>query len=243
MGAVFLVVALLTTAWDPDQFEPHQKPQSGAFLALIQQTHLLHFFVAIFLVGVGGSAGIQYIGPFVDYQGLSEFYFGSLWVVGVGTEIVLTFTLHSWIRKVGFQRMVTLGLLAEGLRWVGMSMAGAPWLYLTLFAFHGPAVVGIFFASAMYLDSQCSESIRSTAQTCLMVSLSGGHIAGYWLASQLVASYSMLPRAEAIQVAFLAFGGIALLASFYCGLMVTPEEPEPLAAPAGAEEALQPAGK
>lgn len=163
-GGFFFFIALACSAWDERQFDLHERPPMRSIGALLRDRNLIHMFVSMFLIGIGASAGIQYFGPFVDYRGHSEFFYGTLWMVGITTEILLALTLHRWIRRVGFKRMLVLGLAAEGIRWTCMAYAGSAWMYLVLFTLHGPAVVGIFFAAAMYIDAACRESVRSTAQ-------------------------------------------------------------------------------
>lgn len=63
-------------------------------------------------------------------------------------------------------------------------------------------MIGVFFASAMYLDAECEESVRASAQAMIYFSFMTGQVTGFLLSSAMVDFYSYLPRAQAIQSAF-----------------------------------------
>lgn len=212
-AGIFYFITILTTFWDENHFERHVKPEFDSFLNLFRNPNMVIFYLSIFCVSIGASAGIQYLGPYVGHRGLSERFFSTLWLVGVSVEIICTYNLHRFAQTIGLKYTVLLGFAAEFIRWFGMSMVDAPGLIIALNCFHGPAVLGVLFASAMYLDAECEESIRSTAQAMLYFSFVSGQVTGYILASALVNHYSYLPRYEAIQNSFFWFSLFALFAA------------------------------
>ena len=219
----FYLIAIFFTFWNEQHFERHSQPEFQAFLILIRNRNLLVFYLSIFCLAIGASAGIQYIGPYVGHRGLSERFFSTMWMVGVSMEILLTFNLNHLVRQVGLKPIVICGFAAEFIRWGGMSWLQAPGWILVCNALHGPAVLGVFFASAMYLDNECEESIRSTAQALHYFSFVSGQVTGYILASLLVDHYHFLPRAEAIQSSFFWFSLFALGAAFLGVIFLHPE--------------------
>ncbi|MGI6455730.1 MAG: MFS transporter [bacterium] len=213
-ACLFYLIAFLSTFWDETQFERHHKPQTSEFLRLFQNPNLLILYGCIFLTSVGMSGGLQYIGPYVGYQGYSEFFYSSIWFIGVGSEVLLSFWLHSLVKRFGLKPIIIFGFMAEGTRWLGISLLHHPAFIEFFYTFHGPSVIGVFFASAMYLDSECDESIRSTAQTLLYFSHMLGQVTGFLGGSLLVNYYTgYLPRIQAIQYAFFWFGVTGWLAS------------------------------
>ncbi len=207
--------AIFCTFWDESQFERHHKPQFRNFVTFFRNRNLMVFYLSIFCTSIGASAGIQYIGPYIGHRGLSERFFSTLWLVGVSMEILLTFNLHHIARWIGLKYTVVMGFASEFFRWGGISLFDAPGWILAFNGLHGPAVLGVFFASAMYLDSECEESVRSTAQALLYFSFVSGQVTGYLLASTLVNHYSYLPRAEAIQSSFFWFSLFALTGALF----------------------------
>jgi len=129
------------------------------------------------------------------------------------------------VRRIGLKKTIALGLGCEGLRWTGIWFFDAPLLIQIFYGLHGPAVIGLFFASAMFIDRQCEPSIRSTAQSMLFFSVVFGKVTGFLGGSFLVRLYSDLPRADAIQSSFLWFGVFAFLGSIIFAVFV-PREPK-----------------
>lgn len=226
LGAIFYLAALCTTFWDVKQFEPHHRPPMKSFLTLIKTPNLLHFYFSLFCLGLGAAGGIQYIGPYIGLRGYSEWFFSSLWAVGVGTEIILTWYLHAIIKRFGLKTIIVCGIASECIRWTGMGLTQIPYLYYLIFTMHGTAVIGNFFAAAMYIDSECDESVRSTAQTLMYFSFVSGQFSGYILSSQIVQSVGSLwslDRADAIQTSFFAFGAICAFGALWAFLFVKKE--------------------
>lgn len=222
-ACIFYLITLLCTFWDEEHFEKHNKPQMRNFLDLIRNRNLLIFYLSIFFSSISASAGLQYIGPYMGHRGLSERFFSIFWLVGVSMEILLTYNMHHLIRSLGLKFLVVSGFASEFIRWCGISFSHAPGLILVCNLLHGFAVMGTYFASAMYLDHECKENVRSTAQALLYFFSVFGQVTGYILGSMLVNHYSgFMPRAEAIQSCFLWFSLFALTATLFAASFLQP---------------------
>ena len=225
-GCGFILAAFCCTFWDETQFEKQERPPLHSFLELGKKWNLVALYVSIFFVSMGSSAGFQYLGPYVGNRGFSEMFYSSLWLIGVSAEVMLSLMLQKIIRKVGLRRIMIIGFLADAFRWVGLSQANSPYALMALSSLHGPVVIGLFFVSAIYIDSQCDRNIRSTAQTLIFFSIFSGQISGYIMGSAIVSSYTELVRSLAIQHGFFWFGIASLLGAVVCALFVTPEQPK-----------------
>ncbi|MEW6233949.1 MAG: MFS transporter [Candidatus Omnitrophota bacterium] len=225
MGSLFYIAALCFTRWDDSLFERHTKPGFRSFRRLAGDINLIFFLLSLFFVGMTFTSEILYIGPYIGRLGLSEFFFSTMWLIGVGVEIVFTYNLARVVRFTGLKTMIFWGMAAEGIRWLGISLFPSPYAILIFSTLHGPAVLGIFFVTAMYLDSECEESVRSTAQSLLYLAIQGGQITGFILGSFIVDFYSDLPRVEAIRHGFFWFGFNAVAAAFFFYFFVAKETP------------------
>ncbi len=221
----FYLLSLLCTLWDDSQFGQNHRPELRSFAALFNNPKILILYLSIYLTSIGASAGIQYIGPYIGYRGFSEYYYSSLWLIGVGVEVVITFSLHTIVRRIGLKKTIALGLASEGLRWTGIWFFEAPIMIQMFYGLHGFTVIGLFFASAMFIDSQCEASIRSTAQSMLFFSIVFGKVTGFIGGSLLVRLYSDLPRADAIQSSFFWYGIAAFVGAFIFAAFV-PRDPK-----------------
>ncbi|GEM_PF-3155895 len=201
-GSCMYFLTVLFTRWDENFFERHSPPVFRSFVGILRNRSLIALFVSIFLLSAGASAGAQYIGPYIGHRGLPEFFFATFWFVGVAVEIGLTYNLQKVVRFWGLRQTILIAFASEYLRWLGMSILSAPVWILLLNILQGPAVIGVFFASAMYLDAECEESVRASAQAMIYFSFMTGQVTGFLLSSAMVDFYSYLPRAQAIQSAF-----------------------------------------
>ncbi len=223
VGSLCYFIALVFTRWEKQHFERHRRPGLQSFKRLIGDRNLLCLYTAVFCVMVGTASGLQYIGPYLGRLGYSEWFFSSVWLIGLVAEIILTFNLGPLARRFGLKRMILFGFLAEAVRWLGYAHFNAPGSLLFFFIMHGPSTLGIFFAASMYVDSECEKRVRSTAQSLLYFSITSGQVTGYLLGSALVESYHALPRAEAMQASFFWSGTIALAAVVFCAIFVKKE--------------------
>lgn len=227
MGCIFFILTCIFTRWDESHFEKHHRPEFKSFKNLFFNRNLILFFFIIFITGMTFTSELLLIGPYVGHLGLPEIFYSSLWLTGVGFEIILTFFMAPIVLKVGLKRTIVIGIAAEGIRWVGIALLTSP-IYILLFSLmHGPAVLGIFFVTATYLDAECDESIRSTAQAMLYFSLMSGQISGLALGSLLLKWFSYLPKVEAIRIGFFYFGINAILAAILFSLFVAKESVPP----------------
>jgi len=222
-GSCMYFVTIVFTRWNEDHFERHSRPVFNSFVELLRNRNLMSLFGSIFFLSVGTAAGTQYIGPYIGHRGLPELFFATFWLVGVGVEIVLTYNLQKVVRIWGLKGTFLIALASEYIRWTGMSMLAAPGWMLFLNALQGPAVIGVFFASAMYLDAECEESVRSSAQAMIYFAFMTGQVTGYLISSALVEFHADLPRADAIQTTFF-WSGFFILTALLIGTLFVKRE-------------------
>lgn len=224
-GSCMYLTTILFTRWDETHFERHSRPVFSSFVELLRNRNLLSLFASLYFLSVGTAAGTQYVGPYIGHRGLPEIFFATFWLVGVGVEIVLTYNLQKVVRFWGLKGTILTAFASEYIRWTGMSLLEAPGWMLFLNALQGPAVIGVFFASAMYLDSECEESVRSSAQAMIYFAFMTGQVTGYLISSALVEYHAELPRADAIQTTFF-WSGFFILTALLIGTFCVKRERE-----------------
>lgn len=223
----FFFLAILLSRWNENDFQPHRPPAHYSYHFLKDKNILIFYFV-IFCGGASSSAVTLYLGPYIGHLGYSEKFFSALWLFGISCESLLGYNTDKIIDRIGIKNTVALGCLAEGIRWFLFLYIQSPVGILLVFLLHGPAVVGYFYASAMYLDTECEESIRSTAQTFLILAFFLGQVVAFLVASSIVGYHSGLGRAEAIQQSFYFYSAIGLLGALVGFLWIRKERSQDL---------------
>lgn len=221
-SALFFFTSCALTQWDEKDFQLHIPPKRFSF-RFLHNGNLLRFYFTIFCAGSSCSAVLLYLGPYVGHLGYSETFFSSLFLAGITFESILIYNLDKILKRVSIKSVVVTGCLAEGLRWLLFLYVYSEIGMLLVFMLHGPAVVGYLFASAMYIDTECEESIRSTAQTMLTFSFFGGQVFGFLVASNLVGMSGIIDRAEAIRVSFYFYSFMGLFGSLFGAFFVRKE--------------------
>jgi PPP family 3-phenylpropionic acid transporter len=111
---------------------------------------------------------------------------GWMWVPMLLVEIPLLFLTGASLERIGVRGLVTLGALADGLRWVVCSLTDSLTLILAMQLLHGVSVVGISVGAQVYVEEVVPERLRATGQalvTTVGVSLGGAlsSLAAGWL--------------------------------------------------------------
>ncbi len=235
-GCVFLLFTLGSTFWNQSHFEAAERTPLKSFLALTKDKNLIVLYLSLFFVSSGISAGIQYMGPYLGHLGYSDFFYGLVWFLGIVAEVVLSFFLIGLTKWMGLKRVILIGFLADAVRWGGLYFFVEPELIIAFTLLHGVVVIAVFFASPIYLDSECDPSIRSTAQTMIYFAVLAGQINGFLTSSWIVSLFDHLPRAEAIQSGFIWFALASFTGAVICAVWMKDKPPKEPTTPHPVEE-------
>jgi MFS family permease len=91
-------------------------------------------------------------------------------------EIPLLFFTGASLERIGVRGLVTLGALADGLRWVVCALTDSLALILAMQLLHGVSVVGISVGAQVYVEEAVPERLRATGQA--LVSMVGVSLGG-----------------------------------------------------------------
>ena len=170
LGLLFLLAALLTlaaagVAWTlPARGALVARAQRGDLRRLLRHGPYLRLLVFTF------SAYLCLQGPILLFPVLVRAHGGDvgtlsrMWIPMLLLEIPLVSLSGANLRRVGARGLLAIGVAADGLRWLGCSLAPSlAWIY-ALQLLHGVVVAGLILGIALYVESVVPERLRSTGQ-------------------------------------------------------------------------------
>lgn len=111
---------------------------------------------------------------------------GNLWILMLLFEIPLVWYSGASLQRLGPRGLLTLGILAGGLRWTLCGIANSQAVIYGAQLLHGVTIAGLIIGAPLYLELAVPEQLRSTAQGLLaMLGLGlggiGSNAAAGWL--------------------------------------------------------------
>ena len=101
-----------------------------------------------------------------------------MWVLMLAVEIPLVISSGAGLNRFGARGLLTLGVLAGGLRWTLCGFVNDLYVIYFIQMLHGVMVAGLVLGAPLYLDTVVPERLRSTGQALLsMVGVGIGGIA------------------------------------------------------------------
>ena len=131
-------------------------------------------------------------GPFLSSLGVSDSFIGPVMSIGQFAEILTMAYLGLFIKKLGFKRVISLGIGAYFFRYLIFGTSSLPlWLIISSQAFHGFCYAFFFAAAFIYVDKISETDFRHSAQTVFgIIILGGGPVLGGWLSGFLQEAFS-----------------------------------------------------
>lgn len=106
-------------------------------------------------------------GKFFPTLGISDRWLGSVQSIGQASEIVTMLCLPFFLARLGFKRVIAIGMLAWGVRFMICAWGEPAWFVIGSQALHGFCFTFVTTAGAIYLNHICSPDARASAQTFL----------------------------------------------------------------------------
>ena len=132
-------------------------------------------------------------GPFLSHIGIPDSQIGPAMTIGQFAEILTMAYLGYFLKRLGFKKVITIGIAAYCLRYAIFGTELLPvWVMIISQAFHGFCYAFFFAAAYVYVDKLASEDVRHSAQTVFgIIILGGGPVIGGWLSGYLQSHYTM----------------------------------------------------
>lgn len=131
-------------------------------------------------------------GPFLSYIGIKDSQIGPAMTIGQFAEILTMAYLGFFLKRLGFKKVITIGVMAYFARYVIFGTTMLPvWAIVASQAFHGFCYAFFFAAAYIYVDKIADEDVRHSAQTVFgIIILGGGPVIGGWLSGKLQEIYT-----------------------------------------------------
>ena len=181
---------------------PHTPPKKDAAetLAFKKAFQLFRFssftvlVLASLLVSVIHQIYFLQAGPFLSHIGVLDSQIGPAMTIGQFAEIITMAYLGMFLKRLGFHRLITIGILAYALRYVifGSVFLLPVWVIVLSQALHGFCYAFFFAAAYIYVDKIADDDVRHSAQTVFgIIILGGGPVIGGWLSGYLQSHYTI----------------------------------------------------
>ena len=180
---------------------PHTPPKKDAIEKLAFKKAFELFRFSSFTILVIASLAVSVIhqiyflqtGPFLSHIGILDSQIGPAMTIGQFAEILTMAYLGFFLKKLGFKKVITIGVAAYFMRYAVFGTESFPvWVMIISQAFHGFCYAFFFAAAYIYVDKLADEDVRHSAQTVFgIIILGGGPVIGGWLSGYLQNMYTV----------------------------------------------------
>ena len=162
-------------------------------------------------------------GPFLSSIGIPDSQIGPAMTIGQFAEIITMAYLGSFLKRIGFKKVITIGIGAYCLRYAIFGTELFPvWVMVLSQAFHGFCYAFFFAAAYIYVDKIAEDDVRHSAQTVFgIIILGGGPVIGGWLSGYLQNAYTVVSGPDLLVFDYSMFWytlsaiGLVTTAAFY----------------------------
>ena len=180
---------------------PNTPPKANAVEKLAFKKAFSLFNNKSFLILVLVSLGVSIIhqiyflqtGPFLSSIGIKDSAIGPAMTIGQFAEIATMAYLGFFLKRLGFKKLITIGIMAYFARYAIFGTSVFPaWVMVVSQAFHGFCFAFFFAAGFIYVDKLADDDVRHSAQTVFgIIIFGGGPFVGGWLSGKLQEIYTV----------------------------------------------------
>jgi len=166
-----------------------------AFKKAFQLFRLSSFTVLVIsslLVSIIHQIYFLQTGPFLSHIGILDSQIGPAMTIGQFAEIITMAYLGSFLKRFGFHRLISIGIISYALRYAIFGTTVLPvWVVILSQALHGFCYAFFFAAAYIYVDKLADDDVKHSAQTVFgIIILGGGPVIGGWLSGFLQSTYT-----------------------------------------------------
>ena len=210
---------------------PNTPPKKNAVEKLAFKKAFELFQYSSFTILVLASLAVSIIhqiyflqtGPFLSSIGIPDSQIGPAMTIGQFAEIITMAYLGYFLKRIGFKKVITIGIGAYCLRYAIFGTELFPvWVMVLSQAFHGFCYAFFFAAAYIYVDKIAEDDVRHSAQTVFgIIILGGGPVIGGWLSGYLQNAYTVVSGPDLLVFDYSMFWytlsaiGLVTTAAFY----------------------------
>jgi nucleoside transporter len=193
---------------------------------LLAVPSLLVLFIVTFMDALVHACYFQWTSPFLAQIGLAENLIMPAMSIGQIAEIGTMAILGYWLKRLGWRKIMTFGILGHAVRFAIYSLGGPVWLVVASNLVHGFCYAFFFAALYIFVDKTFPKDMRASAQGLFNLLVLGlGPFVGNLLWGKL-ADVLTGPDGIDFRTLFLAPTGLAIVAALILLIGFRPDEIE-----------------
>jgi nucleoside transporter len=213
---------------------PARKGEKNAPLEaikLLAVPSILVLFVVTFMDSLVHACYFQWTSPFLSELGLPENWIMPAMSIGQIAEIGTMAVLGTFLKRFGWRKIMTFGILGHAIRFAIYSLGGPVWLVVASNVVHGFCYAFFFATVYIFVDECFPADARASAQTLFNLLILGlgpflGNLLWGKLADVLTTDGSIDFRTLFLAPTALAIlAALVLLAGFRPAALKTAEDP------------------
>ena len=160
---------------------------------LFQYSSFTILVVASLAVSIIHQIYFLQTGPCLAHIGIPDSQIGPAMTIGQFAEILAMAYLGFFLKRLGFKKVITIGIAAYFFRYAIFGTAMLPvWIIVVSQVFHGFCYAFFFATAYIYVDKLADQDVRHSAQTVFgIIILGGGPVIGGWLSGHLQNMYTV----------------------------------------------------
>jgi len=163
--ACYSLLAVVAALCLPSSEAMIVKSHRGDAGRLLQHVPVRRLLVLVFLAHICLQGPINLFPLRVTERGGHVTDIGKMWVFMLLLEIPLIGFSGPTLKRFGARTLLTVGLLAEGVRWTTCALVSDLEVVRVMHLLHGVGVAGVIIGGPLYLEQAVPERLRSTGQT------------------------------------------------------------------------------
>ena len=174
-----LICALPLLGITSNKNEISTKLRKKDIKTLLKRKSYRKLLIVSFLAFLILSSPISLFPLLITEKGGDVQMIGLLWIPMLLLEIPLIFYASTFLKFLGAKNFIVIGILSDCIRWTATSFIPS---LIGVFIFqmlHGVVVVGLFIGMQIYVEKAIPQTLRSTGQTLLGMTMGLGSIASY----------------------------------------------------------------
>jgi hypothetical protein len=163
--AVCSLLAFAAALWLPRSPSMVLRSRAGDVGRLLRHPPIWRLLAFLFFAHLCLQGPINLFPLLVDSRGGDVATIGDMWILMLLLEIPLIGFSGPTLRRLGARGLLSIGLVAEGIRWTTCGFTTDLELTRAMQLLHGLGVAGVIVGGPLYLEQAVPERSRSTGQT------------------------------------------------------------------------------